>query len=78
MARRDDERLHGAAWSVLQDRAEAEDAVQDAYLKAFAAMGDFEGRSSLSTWLTRIVINEALERRRTAEKRQLILQSNSR
>src|SRR6478672_6352746 len=59
------------------DRAEAEDAVQDAYLKAFAAIGRFEGRSSLSTWLTRIVVNEALERRRTAQKRQLILQSQS-
>ena len=61
----------------MGDRAEAEDAVQDAYLKAFAAIGRFEGRSSLSTWLTRIVVNEALERRRTAQKRQLILQSQS-
>jgi RNA polymerase sigma-70 factor (ECF subfamily) len=62
---------------VLRDRAEAEDAVQEAYLKAFAAIGGFEGRSSLSTWLTRIVINEALEHRRTAEKRQRILREQS-
>jgi RNA polymerase sigma-70 factor (ECF subfamily) len=77
ITRRNNQRLHRAAWSVLRDRAEAEDAVQDAYLKAFAAIGRFEGRSSLSTWLTRIVVNEALERRRTAQKRQLILQSQS-
>ena len=77
ITRRNNQRLHRTAWSVLRDRAEAEDAVQDAYLKAFAAIGRFEGRSSLSTWLTRIVVNEALERRRTAQKRQLILQSQS-
>ena len=75
--RRNNRRLYRAAWSVLRDRAEAEDAVQDAYLKAFAAMGNFEGRPSLSTWLTRIVVNEALERRRTAEKRQRILREQS-
>src|SRR6476661_1377739 len=77
ITRRNNQRLHRAAWSVLRDRAEAEDAVQDAYLKAFAAIGRFEGRSSLSTWLTRIVINEALEHRRTAEKRQRILREQS-
>ena len=58
ITRRNNQRLYRAAWSVLRDRAEAEDAVQDAYLKAFAAIGGFEGRSSLSTWLTRIVIND--------------------
>jgi len=77
ITRRNNQRLYRAAWSVLRDRAEAEDAVQDAYLKAFAAIGGFEGRSSLSTWLTRIVINEALEQRRTAEKRQRILREQS-
>jgi RNA polymerase sigma-70 factor (ECF subfamily) len=56
---------------------EAEDAVQEAYLKAFAAMATFAGASSLSTWLTRIVINEALEHRRTVEKRQDILREQS-
>ncbi len=73
ITRRNNQRLYRAAWSVLRDRPEAEDAVQDAYLKAFAAMATFAGASSLSTWLTRIVINGALERRRTADKRQRIL-----
>ena len=54
------QRLFRAAWSILKDRGEAEEAVQSAYLKAFARIGEFEGRSALSTWLTRIAINEAL------------------
>src|SRR5207248_7533356 len=62
------QRLFRTAWSILKHRAEAEEAVQAAYLSAFAKIGAFEGRSSLSTWLTRIVANEALGRRR-AEKR---------
>jgi RNA polymerase sigma-70 factor (ECF subfamily) len=77
ITRRNNQRLYRAAWSVLRDRADAEDAVQEAYLKAFAAMASFAGASSLSTWLTRIVINEALEHRRTAEKRQRILREQS-
>ena len=70
---RNNQRLYRAAWSVLKHRAEAEEAVQDGYLKAFAAMDSFGGTSSLSTWLTRIVINEALERRRKAERRTRLL-----
>ena len=60
------QRLFRAAWSILKDRSEAEDAVQSAYLKAFARIGEFEGRSALSTWLTRIAINEALGRLRSS------------
>jgi RNA polymerase sigma-70 factor (ECF subfamily) len=77
ITRRNNQRLYRAAWSVLRDRSGAEDAVQEAYLKAFAAMGGFEGRSALSTWLTRIVINTALELRRTAQQWQRILQEQS-
>ena len=64
------QRLFRAAWSVLKNRSEAEEAVQAAYLNAFARIGTFEGRSALSTWLTRIVINEALGRRRAEERRR--------
>ena len=64
------QRLFRAAWSILKNRSDAEDAVQAGYLAAFAAMGSFEGRSSLSTWLTRIVVNEALGRRRSDERRR--------
>jgi RNA polymerase sigma-70 factor (ECF subfamily) len=64
------QRLFRTAWSILRNRSEAEEAVQAAYLSAFARIGAFEGRSALSTWLTRIVINEALGRRRAAERRR--------
>ncbi|WP_395613811.1 RNA polymerase sigma factor [Allosphingosinicella sp.] len=70
VTQRNNQRLVRAAWSILKDRAEAEDAVQSAYLSAFAAIGSFEGRASLSTWLTRIVINEALGRARAAKRRR--------
>jgi len=69
------QRLFRAAWSVLRDRHEAEEAVQAGYLKAFSAMGSFAGRSSLSTWLTRIVVNEALMRRRAALRRRAHLEA---
>ena len=69
------QRLFRAAWSILLDRAEAEDAVQEAYVKAFAALSSFKGESALSTWLTRIVVNEALERKRRAGRRQRQLES---
>jgi RNA polymerase sigma-70 factor (ECF subfamily) len=64
------QRLFRTAWSILKSRPDAEEAMQAAYLSAFAKIGSFGGRSSLSTWLTRIVINEALGRRRTEERRR--------
>jgi RNA polymerase sigma-70 factor (ECF subfamily) len=69
------QRLFRAAWSILKDRSEAEEAVQSAYLKAFARIGDFEARSALSTWLTRIAINEALGRLRSTRRRQSHLEA---
>jgi len=74
---RNNQRLFRAAWSILKDRSDAEDAVQSAYLRAFAAIASFEGRSSLSTWLTRIAINEALGRRRTEKRRRARLDALS-
>ena len=69
------QRLFRTAWSILKNRQEAEDVVQSCYAKALAAIGGFEGRSSLTTWLTRIAINEALARRRTQERRRKYLES---
>jgi RNA polymerase sigma-70 factor, ECF subfamily len=77
LTQRNNQRLFRAAWSIRKDRAEAEDAVQSAYLRAFAAIGRYEGRSSLSTWLTRIAINEALARRRAARRRQALFDAAS-
>ena len=69
------QRLFRAAWSILKDRAEAEEVVQAAYLKAFAKIGEFAGRSALSTWLTRIAINEALGRLRSNRRRRSQLEA---
>jgi RNA polymerase sigma-70 factor (ECF subfamily) len=69
------QRLFRAGWSILKNRQEAEDVVQSCYAKALAAMGSFEGRSSLTTWLTRIAINEALARRRVQERRRKHLEA---
>ena len=74
---RNNQRLYRTAWSILKNRAEAEDAVQSAYLNAFAAIEQFEGRSLLSTWLTRIVVNEAFGRVRAVRRRAAQLDANS-
>lgn len=57
-------RLRRIAGGILRDGSEADDAVQDAYLQAFSHLHQFAGRSSFSTWLTRIAICEAVGRRR--------------
>lgn len=57
-------RLYRVARSIVADDGEAEDVLQEAYLRAFAALGSFRAESALSTWLTRIVLNEAFQRRR--------------
>ena len=77
VTQRNNQRLFRAAWSILGNRAEAEDAVQSAYLRAFAAIDGFEGRASLTTWLTRIAINEALGRARAAKRRRAHLEGDS-
>jgi len=64
LMRRYNRRLYRVARSVLRDDAEAEDALQDAYLQAYRALPGFRGESALGTWLTRIVVNAALMRQR--------------
>ena len=64
--------LYQTALRVLGSPEDAEDAVQDGLLSAFRNLKRFEGRSQFSTWLTRIVINAALMRRRSAKARPAI------
>ncbi len=69
--RRHNRRLFRTARAILRDDAEAEDALQEAYVQAYRALPGFRGEAQLSTWLVRIVANEALgrlrKRRRGAE-----------
>jgi len=62
LMKRHNQMLYRAARSILKNEAEAEDAVQEAYLQAYRAMGDFRGDAKLSTWLVRIAVNEAITR----------------
>ncbi|HEU5451422.1 MAG TPA: RNA polymerase sigma factor [Terriglobales bacterium] len=62
LMRRYNQRLYRAARAILRDDSEAEDVMQDAYVRAFQHLGQFAGRASFATWLTRIAIHEALAR----------------
>jgi RNA polymerase sigma-70 factor, ECF subfamily len=64
LIQRHNQRLYRIARGILRDDAEAEDAMQEGYLKAFSHLDDFEGNAAIGTWLCRIVINEALSRLR--------------
>jgi RNA polymerase sigma-70 factor (ECF subfamily) len=71
LIRRHDRFLYRVARSILLDDCEAEDVVQETFIKAFRRLVDFRGEARLSTWLTRITLNEALavkrRRRSTVE-----------
>jgi RNA polymerase sigma-70 factor (ECF subfamily) len=62
-------RMLAVARRFLGNEADAQDAVQDAFLNAFRAIGGFQGDSRLSTWLHRIVVNAALMKVRTRSRR---------
>jgi RNA polymerase sigma-70 factor, ECF subfamily len=74
MMRRHNQILYRTARSVLRDDAEAEDAVQEAYLLAYRGMSGFRGDAKLSTWLVRIVVNEAISRGRKRSRGAEIIQ----
>jgi RNA polymerase sigma-70 factor (ECF subfamily) len=64
LMRRYNQRLYRTARSILKDDGEAEDALQEAYLRAYRSIGTFRGTAKLSTWLVSIVVNEAIARLR--------------
>lgn len=72
IVRRYNQRLYRVARSIVQNREEAEDVVQDTYARAFEHFSQFEGRALLSTWLTRIAVNEARKRMRERGRRKAI------
>jgi RNA polymerase sigma-70 factor, ECF subfamily len=66
-------KLFRVARSILRDDGEAEDALQDAYLDAYRHIGDFRGGARLSTWLTRIVVNQSLMRLRKHRRDRVVV-----
>jgi RNA polymerase sigma-70 factor (ECF subfamily) len=64
LVRRYDRNVFRIAQHITQNREDAEDVVQDAFLKAYQNLGQFQGQSKFYTWLVRIAVNEALMRLR--------------
>ena len=73
LMRRHNGKLFRVARAILKDDAEAEEALQDAYLDAYRHIGDFRGGARVSTWLTRIVINQALMRLRKHKRDRIVV-----
>src|ERR1043166_2345174 len=73
LMRRHNGRLFRIARAILKDDAEAEDALQDAYIDAYRHIDGFRGDAKMSTWLTRIVVNQALGRLRKQKRDGVVL-----
>ena len=69
--RRYNQRLYRVARAILRNDSEAEDVMQDAYVRAYEHLGQFAGRAKFSTWLTRIAVHEALTRQRRGRYQEL-------
>jgi len=68
--RRYNQRLYRVVISILRDSDETEDVMQDAYVRAYQHLRQFEGRAAFSTWLARIAVHEALARLRSRGRMQ--------
>jgi RNA polymerase sigma-70 factor, ECF subfamily len=68
--RRYNQRLYRVTYAILRDGAEAEDVIQDAYVRAYQHLDQFAGYAPFSTWLTRIAVHEALRRLQLRKRSQ--------
>jgi RNA polymerase sigma-70 factor (ECF subfamily) len=68
--RRHNQRLYRVARAILRNDGEAEDVMQDAYVRAYEHLAQFAGRAKFSTWLTRIAVHEALARQQRGNRYQ--------
>ena len=73
LMKRHNQAMFRTARSILREDAEAEDAVQEAYLHAYRRIADFRGDSKLSTWLLSIAVNEAIGRLRRRQRRATVI-----
>src|SRR3954468_392630 len=73
LMRRHNRMMFRTARAILRDDAEAEDALQEAYLQAYRSLAGFRAEARFSTWLARIVVNEALMRLRKTARRAAIV-----
>jgi RNA polymerase sigma-70 factor (ECF subfamily) len=77
LMRRYNQRLYRVARSILRNDADAEEAVQEAFYRAYRAMGKFRGEAALSTWLVRIAVNESNKRLRKINRLSTWMEFNS-
>jgi len=74
LVRRYERKIYRLGYNITQNSADAEDVAQDAFLKAFEHLGEFQGNSRFYTWLVRIAVNEALMRLRKRRPNQVSLE----
>jgi len=77
LMRRHNRRLYRTARAILRDDTDAEDALQLAYIQAYRSIGNFRNEARLSTWLTRIVVNEAMMRLRRRNRESQVIPLDS-
>jgi RNA polymerase sigma-70 factor (ECF subfamily) len=70
LVRRHHARVLALCASMLHDRAAADDAAQEVFLKAYESLGDFRADSAFSTWLHRVAVNKCLDARRAESRRR--------
>src|SRR5215216_3126595 len=68
LMRRYNQRIYRVARSILGNSTEAEDVTQDAYVRSYLHLDQFDGRAKFSTWLTKIAVHEALDRLRKRQR----------
>lgn len=73
LMRRHNRRLYRTARAILRDDAAAEDALQEAYVAAYRHVDTFRGDAQVATWLTRIVVNQALQALRRTRREQVVV-----
>lgn len=73
LVNRYERRIYRLTWNITQNDEDAEDASQDAFLRAFQHLGTFQGNSRFYTWLVRIAVNQALMKLRKRRRREVSL-----
>src|SRR4051812_552939 len=74
LIRRLNTRLYRISLSIISDDMEAEDIMQNTYMYAYNNLSKFDNRAKFSTWITRILINECLLRKKKKMKRQQVIE----
>ena len=72
LLQRHDDKMRGVAWRLVSSRAEMDDVLQDAYVKAWRNLDSFRSDAAFSSWLYRIVYNAALDHQKKESRRRIV------